>query len=47
MSCGLFEVEVIEMIVMGFVELFMKELLMEYVVELNWLISYEMEGSVG
>lgn len=35
MSCGLIEEEVIEMIVMGFIELFLKELLMEYVVELN------------
>lgn len=35
------------MIVMGFVEFFMKELLMEYVVELNCLIFYEMEGLVG
>ena len=34
-------------IVMGFVEPFTKELPMEYAVELNRLISYEMEGSVG
>lgn len=47
MSCGLLEFEVIEMIVMGFVEFFIKEFLMEYVVELNCLISYEMEGLVG
>ena len=39
--------EATEMIVMGFVEPFTKELPMEYAVELNRLISYEMEGSVG
>lgn len=47
MSRGLTEVEATEMIVMGFVEPFTKELPMEYAVELNRLISYEMEGSVG
>ena len=41
------ESEATEMIVMGFVEPFTKELPMEYAVELNRLISYEMEGSVG
>ena len=47
MSRGLTESEATEMIVMGFVEPFTKELPMEYAVELNRLISYEMEGSVG
>ncbi|MCO4561323.1 FeS cluster formation protein SufB [Streptococcus infantarius subsp. infantarius] len=47
MSRGLSEQEATEMIVMGFVEPFTKELPMEYAVELNRLISYEMEGSVG
>lgn len=47
MSRGLSEAEATEMIVMGFVEPFTKELPMEYAVELNRLISYEMEGSVG
>ena len=47
MSRGLSEQEATEMIVMGFVEPFKKELPMEYAVELNRLISYEMEGSVG
>ncbi|EST90238.1 Fe-S cluster assembly protein SufB [Vagococcus lutrae] len=47
MSRGLSEEEATEMIVMGFVEPFTKELPMEYAVELNRLISYEMEGSVG
>ncbi|GFH42224.1 hypothetical protein Hs30E_07750 [Lactococcus hodotermopsidis] len=47
MSRGLTETEATEMIVMGFVEPFTKELPMEYAVELNRLIAYEMEGSVG
>ena len=47
MSRGLSESEATEMIIMGFVEPFTKELPMEYAVELNRLISYEMEGSVG
>nr|HEK9954205.1 SufD family Fe-S cluster assembly protein [Streptococcus equi subsp. equi] len=47
MSRGLSESEATEMIVMGFVEPFTKELPMEYAVELNRLIAYEMEGSVG
>ena len=36
-----------EMIIMGFVEPFTKELPMEYAVELNRLIGMEMDGSVG
>lgn len=47
MSRGLSEEEATEMIIMGFVEPFSKELPLEYAVELNRLISYEMEGSVG
>lgn len=47
MSRGLTESEATEMIVMGFVEPFAKELPLEYAVELNRLIAYEMEGSVG
>ena len=47
MSRGLTEQQATEMIVMGFVEPFSKELPMEYAVELNRLIVYEMEGSVG
>ena len=35
------------MIILGFVAPFTKVLPMEYAVELNRLISYEMEGSVG
>lgn len=47
MSRGLSEAEATEMIVMGFVQPFTKELPLEYAVELNQLISYEMEGSIG
>lgn len=36
-----------EMIVMGFIEPFTRELPMEYAVELNQLIKMEMEGSIG
>lgn len=35
------------MIVMGFIELFICEFLMEYVVEMNCLIKFEMEGFIG
>ncbi|MFC3420221.1 Fe-S cluster assembly protein SufB [Salinicoccus hispanicus] len=47
MSRGIGEVEATEMIVMGFIEPFTKELPMEYAVEMNRLISFEMEGSIG
>lgn len=47
MSRGIPEAKATEMIIMGFVEPFTKELPMEYAVELNRLIAYEMEGSVG
>lgn len=47
MSRGISEAKATEMIIMGFVEPFTKQLPMEYAVELNRLISYEMEGSVG
>ncbi|GKS82390.1 Fe-S cluster assembly protein SufB [Ligilactobacillus pabuli] len=47
MSRGISEEKATEMIVMGFVEPFTKELPMEYAVELNRLINYQMEGSVG
>ncbi|MBN6205420.1 Fe-S cluster assembly protein SufB [Ralstonia pickettii] len=47
MSRGLSEEEATEMIVMGFIEPFTKELPMEYAVEMNRLISHEMEGSIG
>ncbi|WP_088810342.1 MULTISPECIES: Fe-S cluster assembly protein SufB [Listeria] len=47
MSRGVSEVEATEMIVMGFIEPFTKELPMEYAVEMNRLIKFEMEGSIG
>lgn len=47
MSRGLTEKEATQMLVMGFVEPFTKELPMEYAVELNRLIEYEMDDSIG
>jgi Fe-S cluster assembly protein SufB len=47
MSRGLTEEEATEMIVMGFIEPFARELPMEYAVELNQLIKLEMVGSIG
>src|SRR5690554_1805190 len=47
MSRGLTEEEATEMIIMGFIEPFAKELPMEYAIELNALIKLEMEGSIG
>lgn len=47
MSRGLSEEEATRMIVMGFIEPFTRELPMEYAVEMNRLIKFEMEGSVG
>ncbi|MFZ3576745.1 Fe-S cluster assembly protein SufB [Virgibacillus sp. DJP39] len=47
MSRGISEQEATEMIVMGFIEPFTKELPMEYAVEMNRLIKFEMEGSIG
>jgi len=47
MSRGVTEAEATEMIVMGFIEPFSKELPMEYAVELNRLIKLEMVDSQG
>ncbi|MDE6408547.1 MAG: Fe-S cluster assembly protein SufB [Anaeroplasmataceae bacterium] len=47
MSRGLTEAQATEMIVMGFIEPFSKELPMEYAVELNRLIKLEMTDSIG
>ena len=47
MSRGLSEESATEMIVMGFLEPFTKELPMEYAVELNQLLKIEMTGSIG
>lgn len=46
-SRGLSEEEAMLMIINGFIEPFVKELPMEYAVELNRLIQLEMSGSVG
>ncbi len=46
-SRGITEVEATKMIVNGFVEPIVKELPMEYAVELNRLIELQMEGAVG
>ena len=47
MSRGLSEAEASSMIVSGFIEPLVKELPMEYAVEMNRLIELQMEGSVG
>ena len=47
MSRGLTEEEAMSMVVSGFIEPIVKELPLEYAVELNRLIELEMEGSVG
>ena len=47
MSRGISEKDATQMIIMGFIEPFSKELPMEYAVELNQLIKMDMEGSVG
>ncbi len=47
MSRGISEKEATQIIIMGFIEPFSRELPMEYAVELNQLIKLDMEGSVG
>ncbi|HEX9076848.1 MAG TPA: SufD family Fe-S cluster assembly protein, partial [Anaerolineae bacterium] len=47
MSRGLTETEASTMIVSGFIEPIVKELPMEFAVEMNRLIQLQMEGSVG
>jgi Fe-S cluster assembly protein SufB len=47
MSRGMSEAEASTMIVNGFIEPLIKELPMEYAVEMNRLIQLQMEGSVG
>ena len=47
MSRGISEKDATQMIIMGFIEPFSRELPMEYAVELNQLIKMDMEGSVG
>jgi Fe-S cluster assembly protein SufB len=47
MSRGLSEEEAATMVVSGFIEPLVKELPMEYAIEMNRLIQLQMEGSVG
>lgn len=47
MSRGLSEEEATSMVVSGFIEPLVKELPMEYAVEMNRLIQLQMEGSIG
>lgn len=47
MSRGLTKNDAIEMILMGFIEPFAKELPMEYAVELNQLMKLNMENTIG
>ncbi|MEK7595666.1 MAG: Fe-S cluster assembly protein SufB [Patescibacteria group bacterium] len=47
MSRGLSKAEAMNLVVSGFIEPIVKELPLEYAVELNKLIELEMEGSVG
>ena len=47
MSRGLSEEEATRMVVSGFIEPLVKELPMEYAIEMNRLIQLQMEGSIG
>ncbi len=47
MSRGISKKDATQMIIMGFIEPFSKELPMEYAVELNQLIKMDMDGSIG
>ena len=47
MSRGIKENDAVQMIIMGFIEPFSRELPMEYAVELNQLIKLDMDGSIG
>src|SRR5574344_1877836 len=47
MSRGISKKDATQMIIMGFIEPFSKELPMEYAVELNQLIKMDMNGSIG
>jgi Fe-S cluster assembly protein SufB len=46
-SRGMSEQQARALIVNGFIDVFVKELPMEYAVEINRLIAHEMEGSIG
>ena len=47
MQRGLAEADATALIVNGFFDFFVKELPMEYAIELNRLVKMEMEGAVG
>jgi Fe-S cluster assembly protein SufB len=47
MSRGLSEEQAASMVVGGFIEPLVKELPMEYAIELNRLVQLQMEGSIG
>lgn len=47
MSRGLSEQEATELIILGFIQPYTRELPMEYAVELNRLIKYEFDGTLG
>jgi len=47
MSRGLTEAEAATMVVSGFIEPIVKELPMEFAIEMNRLMQLQMEGSVG
>ncbi|MEM7797849.1 MAG: SufD family Fe-S cluster assembly protein, partial [Chloroflexota bacterium] len=47
MSRGISEEMALSMIVNGFIEPLVKELPMEYAIEMNRLIQLQMEGSIG
>ena len=47
MSRGLSEEQATSMVVSGFIEPLVKELPMEYAIEMNRLIQLQMEGSIG
>ena len=47
MSRGINEGDATTMVVSGFIEPLIKELPMEYAVEMNRLIALQMEGSIG
>jgi Fe-S cluster assembly protein SufB len=47
MSRGLSGEEAMTMVVSGFIEPLVKELPMEYAIEMNRLIQLQMEGSIG
>ena len=44
---GLSETDACALVVNGFIEPFVKELPMEYALEMNRLIEMEMEGNIG